>query len=295
MRSRPDDLQPTTIGDSGRERGGSASPHSRAMTSLLRPTRLGTILAVFAHPDDETYLAGGVMAAARAAGQRVVSVSLTAGERGTADPVSWPPARLAATRRWEAAAAMAALGVMEHHVLDHRDGELDRDDALARSRIGAMIDTVDPDSILTFGPDGATFHPDHIATHHLVTAAWERRGCRARLLYTAAPASFLDRYAERMESWGMYMTAERPAGVDELDLDLYLDLVGPDLDRKLVALRSMATQTAPVIAALGIEVYRDFVAEEAFVAAPPRGVTRWHHDDRSPAAIHAGGSSMRSS
>ncbi len=59
--------------------------------------RLGTVLSVWAHPDDETYLAGGVMASCVAAGQRVVCVSATAGEHGTADPVAWPPERLGAS------------------------------------------------------------------------------------------------------------------------------------------------------------------------------------------------------
>lgn len=51
---------------------------------------LGTILSVWAHPDDETFVAGGIMAAAVANGQRVVTVSFTAGERGTDDADTWP-------------------------------------------------------------------------------------------------------------------------------------------------------------------------------------------------------------
>ena len=77
----------------------------------MHPTTLGTILSVWAHPDDETYLAAGVMAAARDNGQRVVCVAAPAGEHGTDDPQVWPPARLGPVRRWEAAAAMAVIGV----------------------------------------------------------------------------------------------------------------------------------------------------------------------------------------
>ncbi len=238
------------------------------MTYLTHPRELGTILAVWAHPDDETYLAGGVMAAARQAGQRVVCVSLTAGELGTDDPVHWPPGRLGEVRRWEAAAAMGALGVAEHQVLGFPDGGLSRHDEMAMRRIGSLIDMVDPDTILTFGPDGVTFHPDHIAVHHLVTTAWQRRACAARLMYTATPAAFLDRYRDRLESWGMYMTDERPEAVAETDLDVHLRLDGAALDRKMAALRAMATQTAGVVDAIGLDVYRDFVSEEAFVDAP---------------------------
>ena len=60
------------------------------------PPATGPILSIWAHPDDETYLAGGLMATARDQGQRVVCVSATAGEHGTADPVTWPPDRLGA-------------------------------------------------------------------------------------------------------------------------------------------------------------------------------------------------------
>ena len=69
------------------------------------------------------------MAAARRNGQRVVCVSATAGEHGTTDPGTWPPSRLGQVRRWEAAAAMAIIGVDEHHFLGFTDGELaDRDE-----------------------------------------------------------------------------------------------------------------------------------------------------------------------
>ena len=147
---------------------------------------LGTILSVWAHPDDETYLAGGVMAAARDNGQRVVCVSATAGEHGTPDPETWPPERLGRLRRWEAAAAMAVLGVDDHRFLGLPDGALDRHESRGRALVGQLIDDVRPDTILTFGGDGITFHPDHIAVHRWVTAAWERRGRPGRLLYATS-------------------------------------------------------------------------------------------------------------
>ena len=59
---------------------------------------LGTILGIWAHPDDEAYLSGGLMAIARQAGCRVVCVTATRGELGTGDPVTWPPDRLAEER-----------------------------------------------------------------------------------------------------------------------------------------------------------------------------------------------------
>ena len=87
---------------------------------------LGTVLGVWAHPDDETYLSSGLMALARRAGNRVVCVTATRGEHGTDDPRNWPPARLARTRTYELAAAMTVLGVDEHRWLDFEDGTLAR-------------------------------------------------------------------------------------------------------------------------------------------------------------------------
>jgi len=234
--------------------------------SSLTLASLGTILSVWAHPDDETYLAGGLMALARDQGQRVVCVSLTAGERGTPDPGAWPPSRLDAVRRWEAAAAMAVLGVTEHRIVGLPDGGLDRCDGEGVAVVGALIDEVRPDTVLTFGPDGATFHPDHVAVHRWVTAAWESRGRPARLLYATATTEHLARYGAAYEAWGAYMTDARPVGVEEEDLAIHAVFDGRHLDRKLTALRAMHTQTAPV-AGLDPTTYRSQVAEEAFLPA----------------------------
>jgi LmbE family N-acetylglucosaminyl deacetylase len=232
---------------------------------------LDTILSIWAHPDDETYLAGGVMAAARANGQRVVCVSATAGERGTPDPASWPPERLGALRRAEAAAAMAVLGIDDHRFLGLPDGELDHHDVRGRDLIGRLIDDVRPDTILTFGPDGVTFHPDHIAVHRWVTAAWELRGRPGRLLYAASSTEHLARFGELYERWGIYMSEERPTGARPDELALHLTIGGPHLDRKLAALAAMPSQTGDAMSTLDPEIYAASITEESFVDASTVG------------------------
>ncbi len=228
---------------------------------------LGTILSVWAHPDDESYLAAGVMAATRQLGGRVVCAAASAGELGTDDPGAWPPARLGTIRRWEAAAAMAVLGVAEHEVLGLPDGRLSEHEAEGSAWAGRLLDDVRPDTVLTFGPDGVTGHPDHVAVHRWVRAAWEERGCAARLLHPTPTVEHLERFAETYEDWGVYMTDERPAGVRAEDLALHLELDGALLDRKLTALRAMATQTSAVVAQLDVAGYLPLIAEEAFVEA----------------------------
>jgi LmbE family N-acetylglucosaminyl deacetylase len=228
---------------------------------------LGTILSVWAHPDDETYLAAGVMASATDRGQRVVCVSATAGERGTGDPEGWPPARLARVRRWEAAAAMAVLGVTEHHILGLPDGALNQHDEHGLRTVGRLLDDIEPDTILTFGPDGMTYHPDHIAVHRWVTKAWHQRGRRSRLLYATPTVEHLARFRDLYEQWDMYMTDQRPSGTPTDALAIHIQLDGAQLDRKLTALSTMATQTRDLTAKLDPATYAAQVAEEAFIDA----------------------------
>lgn len=227
-----------------------------------------TMLSIWAHPDDETFLAAGTMAAAVDRGDRVVCVSATAGERGTPDPEAWPPARLGALRRREAAAAMAVLGITDHRILGYPDGGLatvDQEEGVAR--MAALIDEAEPDVIVTFGPDGTTFHPDHITVHRWVTAAWERLQRPARLLYSAVTDEHLASFADLYEEWGVYMTDQRPVGVRTDELALHLVLHGEALDRKLAALAAMASQTQEVMTTVDPDRFAAEVAEECFVDA----------------------------
>jgi LmbE family N-acetylglucosaminyl deacetylase len=228
---------------------------------------LGTILSIWAHPDDETYLAAGVMAAAADRGDRVVCVSATAGEHGTSDPEGWPPLRLGRRRRWEAAAAMAVLGVAEHYVLGLPDGALAEYDEQGLAAVGRLIDEIRPDTILTFGPDGMTFHSDHITISRWVTTAWRQRGGPGRLLYATLPVEHYHHFGALYEEWGVYMSDERPAGADPEQLAVHLRLDGWQLDRKLTALAAMASQTGTVMATIDPDLYAAVVAEEAFLDA----------------------------
>jgi LmbE family N-acetylglucosaminyl deacetylase len=243
---------------------------------------LGTILGVWAHPDDETYLSGGLMAAAADNGQRIAVVSATAGEHGTDDPHTWPPERLARVRRWEAVAAMRVLGVDDHRWLGLGDGTLaDHDPIDGAERIAKVLVDVDPDTIVTFGPDGITGHPDHRTISAWVDEAHRMTGSAARVLYATESESHAERFTPLYERLGMSMDGTSPPVTATRDLAVDIRLSGSALDRKLVALRAMATQTAPTVAAFGIEDYAAWVAQEAFVLStqavpgnrsrPPRG------------------------
>ena len=134
------------------------------------------LMAVLAHPDDESLGFGGTLAKYSASGIETFLVTATRGEsgayRGRRD-ASHPGAEaLGAIREGELRAAAAVLGIREISWLDYRDGQLDRADPLeARHRIVRHLRRVRPQVVITFGPDGAYGHPDHIAICQFTTAA----------------------------------------------------------------------------------------------------------------------------
>jgi LmbE family N-acetylglucosaminyl deacetylase len=188
---------------------------------------LGTVLMVWAHPDDETYLVGGLSAALTDAGQRVVCVTATRGEAGG------DAADLAEIRTAELDVALAMLGVDEHRWLDYPDGGCAVvDDITAAARIRAVVDEVRPDTVVTFGPDGFTGHPDHQAVSRWVDLAVASYD--VRLLHAVAREHRVD---------------------PSLDEEL--------LDRKVAALLAQESQTAGLVAAVGLARFRAWVATEA--------------------------------
>ncbi|WP_067651287.1 PIG-L deacetylase family protein [Nocardia harenae] len=231
----------------------------------------GPVLGIWAHPDDEVYLSGGLMAAARAAGRRVVCVTATRGEHGTGDPERWPPERLAATRDAELTASLAALGVTEHHQLGLPDGGCAAqpfDTVVAR--LAAIVAEVRPGVVVTFGPDGFTGHPDHRMVSAWAEAARSRAAPAARLLYPRLTAEFADTWRDLYDRLALFPTADLPwrAAPDRIAVRLRLD--DASADRKLVALRAQASQTAELVALLGVETMRAWACtEETFVDALP--------------------------
>jgi LmbE family N-acetylglucosaminyl deacetylase len=238
------------------------------ITSAAGVAELGTILGVWAHPDDEAYLSGGLMTIARQAGGRVVCVTATRGELGTGDPETWPPDRLRTERTAEMARCMEILGVEEHHWLDYPDGGCAEVPAhQAVGRLCAIVDEVRPDTLLTFGPDGITGHLDHQTVGSWTAAAFRRAAPRdARLLQAAATARRAANWAQLSEELGVFEPGY-PIVVsdDRLAVDLVLP---PDVvARKVEALAAQATQTAGLLDLLGRDTYAAWVSDESFAEA----------------------------
>jgi LmbE family N-acetylglucosaminyl deacetylase len=164
------------------------------------------LLAVLAHPDDESLGFGGTLAKYSAEGVETHLVTATRGEAGRfgafgkgADPAEVGGARVAELR-----AAAATLGISEVSLLNYPDGALDRvEPSTAIHAIAAHIRRIQPDVIVTFGPDGAYGHPDHIAISQFTTAAIV---CAAGEGYRAAKLYYL---AWRSNKWDAYQAALR--------------------------------------------------------------------------------------
>jgi LmbE family N-acetylglucosaminyl deacetylase len=229
---------------------------------------LGTVLGIWAHPDDEAFLSAGLMAAARDAGNRVVCVTATLGERGTDDPQRWPPERLGAVRALELRASLAALGVTEHHLLGVVDGTCAAQSHEAMvSRLAGLIRMVAPDTIVTFGPDGLTGHEDHQTVSAWATSARAVAAPAARLLYATTTQEFVEAWGPAREAFDVFLADGLPLRTPESELAAQLRLDDSQLDRKIVALRAQASQTTALFAALGEERVRRWWSTETFVAA----------------------------
>jgi LmbE family N-acetylglucosaminyl deacetylase len=238
------------------------------ITTSDRVAELGTVLGIWAHPDDEAYLSGGLMALARDNGQRVVCVTATRGERGTADPGTWPPDRLAEERTDELAHCLGILGVREHRFLNYRDGECAAaDSVLAIARLAEIVDEVRPDTVLTFGPDGITGHSDHRTVSGWVDAAVELAAPpHTRLLHAAVPVRHAREWAGLDAELGVYEPGY-PLAVEQDRLSVDLALPPAVAARKVRALAAQATQTAGLIEALGRERYTAWVRDECYLEA----------------------------
>ncbi|MFK0024276.1 PIG-L deacetylase family protein [Streptomyces sp. NPDC090798] len=156
-------------------------------------TRRPTLMVVHAHPDDEASQTGGTLARYAAAGVRTVLVTCTDGAQGDGAGSSKPghrdhePAQVAARRSRELAESGAALGISDLVRLNYPDSGVpdSADDidphAFSRMegepvvrRLEALIREYRPDVIVTYPPNGFSYHPDHVRAHELTVAAFER-------------------------------------------------------------------------------------------------------------------------
>jgi N-acetyl-1-D-myo-inositol-2-amino-2-deoxy-alpha-D-glucopyranoside deacetylase len=258
----------------------------------------GGVLAVFAHPDDESLLAGGVLAACAAAGRRVAIVSMTRGERGPTElrELTGRPS-LGEVREAELLAAARALGASAE-CLDYPDGELDgADEGQAAQALAGLLERERPEAVISFSDEGLYWHPDHLAVLRFLTAALELLGSRVGRpwLYGATwPEGHARGLVSRMRDrglttdlWGLEPDA---FGAPTDSITISLD-VRPFLPAKRAALRSYASQIGPrhLLSALPDDLAEEFLGCEYFVRLRPERPRRdWLTEGLRAAALHGG-------
>ena len=226
---------------------------------------LGTILGVWAHPDDETYLTAGLMARAVRNGSRVVCVTATRGEGGSMDEEKWPPKEMGAVRTGELERGLEILGVTEHHWLDLPD--IDMDTHLPEEgyeRVRALVQEVQPDTILTFGPDGMTDHAAHKDVSRWATEANRRDGKGgSRVLYATVTPEWAEEFLPIWEPFDVFRPGTPPITPrGELAIDFTLP---PDLNElKVQAINAHVSQVEAIVEAVGPETWWKQMGWEAF-------------------------------
>ena len=143
------------------------------------------LLAVFPHPDDETLGLGSTLARYSAEGVETYLICATRGERGWFESEGPDPGLAAVARIREAELRCAAehLGIQEVNFLDYIDGDVDQADPVEIiGKLVSHIRRIKPHVVVSFGPDGAYGHPDHIALSQFINGA----------LVCAADRNFVD-------------------------------------------------------------------------------------------------------
>lgn len=261
-----------------------------------------TFMAVHAHPDDEVFLTGGVLAKASAEGIRTILVTATRGEEGEIhDPDLDPDEahhRLGAIREVELRRAVSILGIDELHFLGFRDsgmvGTPENDNPhnfhhadleTVTASLVRLIRHTHPDVIVTYDERGGYGHPDHIATHRATMAAFEAAGDPTRfpeldlppwqprkLYYGAFSRSAFERMQERFRASNPD-TAPEPSDEDyttytapDETITTWVD-VRPYLLQKEAAMRAHRTQIPADSPFLNMssEVAGDLFGRESFI------------------------------
>jgi LmbE family N-acetylglucosaminyl deacetylase len=263
-----------------------------------------SLMAVFAHPDDESFGIGGTLA--RYGGDPDVRVALVCATRGEAGEISNPELasseRLGEVREQELRCACRTLGVEDLFFLDYRDsgmaGTVDNEDLRALvmadfdeavGKIVAHIRREQPDVVVTFDENGGYGHPDHIAIHNFAKAAFAAAADPAKygeqieaglephqaskLYYTAIPRRFFRSAVEKMQEMGIEIPERYLERLDHFGLPdeaCTTDIYAQDFwSVKQAAVACHATQLSPdsIFATLPPEIMRELQAWECFQLA----------------------------
>jgi LmbE family N-acetylglucosaminyl deacetylase len=229
--------------------------------------RLGTILGVWAHPDDETFCAGGLMAAAVRNGQQVICLTATKGEAGSSNLQKWPRSKMGTIRSRELKSALQVLGVKKHHWLDYKDGQCGTADSIrAAEKIAAYITKYQPDTILTFGPDGLTGHTDHASVSAWVDLALKLVKTKPRVFQAVLTVGQYKKYLQAADAkLNLFFNIDQPPLAPKKECDICFCCTDELCERKQQAFAAMPSQYTQMRAAFDQDYLNEAFRIEAFI------------------------------
>ena len=257
-----------------------------------------TVLAAFAHPDDEGFGVGGTLAMLASRGARITLVCATNGDVGEiSDPALATPETLAQVRQEELRQAMTVTGISDVRFLNYRDSGMDgtADNSHPASlsqaptgqvsdRLAEIIEEVRPRLVLTHDPTGGYGHPDHRAIYRHTTQAFTQTfhqtgnqagGAGNELLYYVCfPRSNFRRMWQQLKEMGIEppfasLDLEKIGSPDEA-VTTVRDVAGY-VDIKIASLDCHRTQMNPdgPFARLPKDMLREIMSTEYFTLAQP--------------------------
>lgn len=235
------------------------------------------LLLIVPHPDDEVFGCGGLFVKMAAAGRKVATLTLTKGGAGlTLELCSRE--EIEVFREVELRASLNTLGVKDIFIWDYPDyvpddkrgmdlrpGLSGIDQTEIVTRIVSLLERLEPKTILTFPPNGANGHPDHVMTNKFVLAAIEKAKHKVEKLYyfsSSEPYSALTRDG--------FLSADEILE-QQLYPSHYIDLDKYQLEKKLAAMAQHKTQALSVLSFMRLRAKRLHL--ESFYQAYPKIAT----------------------
>lgn len=220
-----------------------------------------SLLAIFSHPDDESFRAGGTLSIMAEKGVCVYVLTMTRGQAGSCgNPPVCSQEELPMVREAELNCACKALGIQPPVIWDYEDGKLSQaNENLMIQRIIDLIKKLQPEVLLTWSPDGLSGHPDHVMVSRWATKAFEKirqhntNGPHS-LYYMVVPTSL----AKNFKKYNLH-------SIPDNEISLAIDII-PVWKNKIKAIRCHQTQISesPILNQSD-EIQRQFLGTEYFV------------------------------
>lgn len=270
-------------------------------------TKQRTLMVVHAHPDDEVFSTGGIIAKYAAQGYRVVVVYGTRGEAGEMHDPDLDPAdaipRLGEIREREVRAAAAILGVTDLYFLGYRDSGMKDSEPNqnpanfmnapfdeATDRLVAIMRETEPQVMVTYDEEGGYGHPDHVMTHRVTVAAFRRGaaepGGPRKLYFAARSREGFGRQIAGLKTLGLSIPWIKDDfkideyGVPDSEITAHIDIGAyAPLKRHALAVHRTQIQSDFFYLSLPDEAMQQFSNMEYFIRAHPPAQSDEREDD----------------